>query len=121
MDKTTDFERIHTVRTLVQFAERFSGHPYLIHRGRFYTPFFTAGERPAYRISTGLSDKGRIVAAGDDGQPFASQRERDWHATQTARESAPRDRTWTAALEHFHRRSARNAARNTARAAAVHH
>ncbi len=90
----TDFQAIRTVTTLANFAPRFPAWPYVWFHGRYFAPlFYGGGESPAYRVSSGPTDKGPIVLTWPDGRRFRSQRDRDSAALVEAARLAPDDPT----------------------------
>ena len=94
----TDFRGVRTVTTLVMFAQKFSAWPCTWFRGRLWSPLFVGGsEKPAYRVSKGLSDLGTIRTTWLDGTPFRNQLDRDRSALAEAIQTAPDDPTAIAA------------------------
>ena len=91
---TVDFQAIRTVTTLRQFAEKVGSAPYLWFRGLRYSPLFVgAAERPAFRVSASLEDRGIIVQAWPDGTGFRSQRDSYLAMLAEAAGTAPDDPT----------------------------
>jgi len=90
----TDFRLVRSVASLADFARQFPAWPYVWFHGRYFAPlFYGGGESPAYRVSSGPTDKGPIVLTWPDGRRFRSQRDRDRAALAEATRLAPDDPT----------------------------
>ena len=89
-----DFRQIRTVATLRQFAEKFPSWPLTWFRDWLFGPMFLgAAERPVFRVSRSLSDRGEIVCRDAAGELFRTCVARDLAALEEAARLAPDDAT----------------------------
>ena len=85
---------LRSVVTLADFAHKLPSWLLVWHRGRCFQPlYFGPSETSAYRVSSGLSDRGEIVCHDDAGELFRTRVNRDLAALEETARLAPGDST----------------------------